>query len=266
MKKLVLISVLLILSVLFSQAQKNVKPIISSQNFTANSELWESIGHGIVNFQADVMYIYGKLYVTDLMPDSANHKIPTLTDAYLFPLYSQFKKNNGEILPGIKDDIFLILRFSYQPVQIYKELASEMRPFSDMLSFKINGTEHKGKVKILIADKDYLAKINSIKPSFLNLVGNLSDIDKNVDSEKMPLIEVDFSQLTNWKGIGTIPFEDFVKVKDVVAKVHAQKKKISITNCPSNKVIAELIQSSKADFVNSRDASKMAGFFEPAKP
>ncbi len=38
----------------------------------------------ILNFEADVMYIYGKLYVTDLMPDSANHKLPTLT----LPLYS----------------------------------------------------------------------------------------------------------------------------------------------------------------------------------
>lgn len=266
MKTYVFIGILVILSIQFSSAQKNAKPIISSQNFTSNNELWESIGYGIINFQADVMYIYGKLFVTDLMPDSANHKLPTLTDAYLYPLYNQFKKNNGEILPGFPEDIFLILKLSNQPVQIYKELASEMRPFSDILSFKINGTEHKGKLKILIDNTDYLDKINSIKPSFLSLVGNLSDIDKNIDSEKMPLIEVEFSQITSWKGVGTIPFDDFVKFKDIVAKVHAQKKKISISNCPSSKTIAELIQSSKADFINTREATRMAGFFETAKP
>lgn len=265
MKKLVFISVVVLLTAQFSHAQKNAKPIISSQNFTSNNELWESIGHGVINFQADVMYIYGKLFVTDLMPDSANHKLPTLTDAYLYPLYNQFKKNNGEILPGYTDDIFLILRFSTQPVQIYKQLASEMRPFSEMLSYKINGTGHKGKLKILIANNDYLDKINSIKPSFLSLVGNLSDIDKNIDSEKMPLIEVEFSQITSWKGVGTIPFEDFVKFKDIVAKVHAQNKKISISNCPSSKTIAELIQSSKVDFINTREATRMAEYFIVSK-
>jgi hypothetical protein len=265
MKKTLFIGIFALLMVQLSDAQKNAKPIISSQNFTSNNELWESIGRGVINFQADVMYIYGKLFVTDLMPDSASHKLPTLSEAYLYPLYNQFKKNNGEILPGYPDDIFLILNFTFQPVQIYKQLATEMRPFSDMLSFKMSGTEHKGKLKILISSKDDLDKINSVKPSFLSLVGNLSDIDKNIDSEKMPLIEVEFSQITNWKGIGNIPFEDFVKFKDTVAKVHAQKKKISITNCPSTKTIAELIQSSKADFINTREATRMADYFVVSK-
>jgi len=266
MKKALCIGILTVLLVQVSYSQKNAKPIINSQNFTTKSELWESIGHGVINFQADVMYIYGKLFVTELMPDSAGHKLPTLTEAYLYPLYNQFKKNNGEILPGFPENIFLILRFGNQPLQIYKHLAGEMQPFSEMLSYKINGSEHKGKLKILITDKDALEKINSIKPSILSLVGNLGDIDKNIDSEKMPLIEVEFSQITSWKGIGNIPFDDFVKIKAIVTKVHAQNKKISITNCPPSKTIAELIQSAKVDFITTREATRMSAYFEVAKP
>ena len=265
MKKLVFIGLTALLSCQLLFAQKNAKPIISSHNFTSNTELWESIGNGVINYQADVMYIYGKLFVTALMPDSAGHKLPTLTDAYLYPLYNQFKKNNGEILQGYPEEIFLILKFSNQPVQIYKQLAAEMRPFSDMLSYKTEAAEHKGKLKILIKDKEYLDKINAIKPGFLSLVGNLSDMDKNIDPEKMPLIEVEFSEITSWKGTGTIPFEDFMKIKEIVAKVHAQNKKISITNCPSSKTIADLIQSSKADFINTPEATRMAGLFGTVK-
>jgi len=265
MNKALIIGVFAVLMVQLAYSQKNVKPIISSRNFDGKAELWESIGHGIINYQADVMYIYGKLYVTPLMPDSANHKLPTLTEAYLYPLYNQYKKNSGEILPGYSGDIFLILNFTTQPVQIYKQLASEMRPFSDMLTTKIEGAEHQGKIRILLKDKNQLDKINSIKPSFLGLVGGLSDIDKNADSGKMPLIEVDFSEITSWKGTGNIPFEDFVKIKDIVAKVHAQNKKISISNCPANKTVADLIQTSKADFVNTPEANQMAGFFEGTK-
>jgi hypothetical protein len=265
MKKALVIGVFVILMVQIAICQKNAKPIISSTNFTNQSELWESIGMGILNYQADVIYIYGKLFVTPTMPDSANHKLPTLTEAYLYPIYNQFKKNNGEMLPGYSGDIFLILNFSAQPVQVYKQLAAELRPFSDMLTSKIEGAEHQGKIRILIKDKNNLDKINSIKPSFLSLAGNLSDIDKNIDSGKMPLIEVDFSEITNWKGTGNIPFEDFVKIKDLVAKVHAQNKKISISNCPNNKTIADLIKTSKADFVNTPEATQMARFFEITK-
>ena len=265
MKKAAFIGVFTLLIIQFAYSQKNAKPIISSRNFNTKAELWESIGNGILNYQADVMYIYGKLYVTPTMPDSAGHKLPTLTDAYLYPIYNQFKKNNSEILPGYSGDIFLILNFTAQPIQIYKQLAAEMRPFSDMLTYKVEGADHQGKLRILIKDKAQLDKINSIKPSFLGLVGNLSDIDKNIDSGQMPLIEVDFSQISSWKGTGNIPFEDFVKIKDMVTKVHAQKKKISLINCPSNKSVADLIQTSKADFINSPEALRMAGFFEAAK-
>ena len=265
MKKTLFIGVLVVLMMQLSFSQKNAKPIISSRNFSNQSELWESIGNGIFNYQADVMYIYGKLYVTPLMPDSAKHKLPTLTEAYLYPLYNQFKKNSGEIIPGYSGDVFLILNFTSQPTQIYKQLAIEMRPFSDMLTYNIDGTEHQGKLGILIKDKSQLEKINNIKPSFLGLVGNLSDIDKNMDSNKMPLIEVDFSELTAWKGIGNIPFEDFTKIKALVDKVHAQKKKISIANCPSYKTVADLILTSKADFMTTAEATRIAGFFESAK-
>ena len=261
MKKLLLVGGFAILMTQFLFAQKNIKPIISAENFENKTKLWESIGSGVINFQADVMYIYGKLYVTPLMPDSANHKLPTLNDAYLYPLYSQFKKNNGEIIPGYSGDVFLILNFANQPIQIYKQLASEMRPFSDMLTYKVEGNTHQGKLRILIKDKAQLDKINGIKPSFLGLVGNLGDVDKNVDSDKMPLIEVDFAELTSWKGIGNIPFEDFTKIKDIVAKVHAQKKKISIANCPPYKTVADLIRSTNADFMNTPETVKMAGFF-----
>jgi hypothetical protein len=97
------------------------------------------------------------------------------------------------------------------------------------------------------------------------LVGNLSDVEKNVDSGQMPLIDVDFSEIINWKGTGNIPFEDFVKIKDLVTKVHGQNKKISFMNCPNNKTVADLIKTSKADFINSQEATQMADYFEGTK-
>ena len=262
MKRTLFFCVFILFIIQLSYSQMNIKPVISSHNFSSKVELWESIGNGILNYQVDVMYIYGKIYVTPSMPDSANHKLPTLTEAYLYPLYNQFKKNKDEILPGYSGDVFLLLNFRAQPIQIYKQLAIEMRPFADMLSYKIEGAEHRGKLRILINDKIQFETINNLKPGFLGLVGNLSDIDKNVDSYKMPLIEVDFDQITTWKGTGNIPFEDFIKIKDLVAKVHSQNKKISTTNCPSNKAVVDLMQTSKVDFINTSEPSRITGFLK----
>jgi len=265
MKKAAIFIIFGILTTQFLWAQKNIKPIISAQNFESQAKLWDAIGKGIYNFQADVMYIYGKNYVTSLMPDSANHKFPTLNDAYLYPLYNQFKKNNGEIIPGYSGDIFLILNIAGQPIQVYKQVVLDMKPFMDMLTYTLDGKKHQGKLRILIKDKMQIDAINSIKPSFLGLVGKQSDVGKSLNQEQMPLIEVDFNEITTWRGTGNIPFEDFMKFKDLVAKVHGENKKICINNCPSYKPVAELIQTIKADFMNTADAIQMSGFFDAAK-
>ncbi|HAH24142.1 MAG TPA: hypothetical protein DCL77_10370 [Prolixibacteraceae bacterium] len=265
MKRTVFAVLFTFISILPAFSQNKIKPILSTCNFGSKTELWGSLGVGILNFQADVMYIYGKLYVTPLMPDSINHKIPTLTDAYLYPLFNQFKKNKGEIIPGYSGDIFLVLNISGQPVQVYKQLAIEMRPFTDMLSFELEGVKHPGKVRILIKDNNQLLQINSIKPSFLGLVGTLADVNKNMDSQKMPLIEVELNEITSWKGTGNIPFQDFLKLKELVAKVHAQNKKISIRNCPSNQMVADVILTSKVDFLNTPEGITVAGYMEVVK-
>ena len=45
---------------------------------------------------------YEEDFITPLMPESAKHKLPTLTSMLnLYPLYNQFKKNNYEIIPEI---------------------------------------------------------------------------------------------------------------------------------------------------------------------
>ncbi len=261
MKKAILILVVFWGFCQIAYSQKFEKPILTSRNFVNNNNLWESIGRGVVNYQADVMYIYGKIFVTSLMPDSSSHKLPTLTDAYLYPLFNQYKKNNSEILPGYSGDIFLVLNLTTQAVQIYKQLAVEMRPFADMLTYTLDGQKHQGKLRILVKDKSAFETINSIKPSFLGLVGNQNDIDKSVDSEKMPLIELDFNELTNWKGTGNIPFEDFTKIKSLVAKIHAQNKKVSLVNCPAYKPVAEFVKSANIDFMNTSEDIRMLDFF-----
>lgn len=264
MKKLIL-AILVYLSVVAVNAQNNSKPVISARNFKNATDLWESIGLGIINYRADVMYIYGNLYVTDAMPDSANHHLPTLTEAYLYPLYNQFKKNNGEILPGYAGDIYLILNFTFQPVQIYRQLAAEMRPFSDMLTYSADGKKHQGKLTILINDRKSLEKINSIKPSFLALVGTPEDLEKNADSGKMPLIEVRLNEFTTWNGLGNIPFDDFTKLRQLVEKAHAQNKKVVLTNCPVSKNIADLVKTVKIDFLATPEDQRMARLFMEAK-
>lgn len=265
LKKTVFLVVLLGVSALVTLAQHPIKPIISARNFESQADLWNALGKGIYNYQADVMYIYGKNFVTPVMPDSVNHRAPTLRDAYLYPLYNQFKKNNGEFVAGYQNDIFLILNFTAQPVQAYKQLIQDLRPFMEMLSYVDEGKMHPGKLRILVKDKQQYEALKTIKPDLLGLTGDKTDIGKSTDPTEMPLIEVFFSELTSWKGTGNIPFEDFMKLKDLVTKVHSFRQKISFRNCPPYKSVAEVMLTIKADFMNTTDAFQLSEQLDSVK-
>jgi len=264
MKKCLLI-ILFAFLVVKIYAERKVKPIIASQNFYNQNDIWDAIGKGIINFEADIMYIYGRNYVTRSMPDSINHQFPTFINAYLYPLYNQFKKNNGEIIPGFKSEIFLIVNFASTPLQVYNKLVAEMAPFKEMMTYQKDGKLIQGKARVLINDSNYYNKFKSKQNNFFGVVGKIDDIEKNFDSALMPLIEIDFEKITRWNGTGNIPYEDFVLLKNLVSKVHAQDKKLSIFNCPEEKSLFELLLKSKVDYIKIQNNINISEIFETLK-
>jgi len=246
-------------------AQKKVKPIIADQNFYKQNDIWEAIGFGVLNFEADLMYIYGRNYVTHSMPDSIDHQFPTFVNSYLYPLFNQFKKNKGEIYPGCKSEIFLIVNFVSTPLQVYNKLISDLAPFKEMISYQKDGNMLQGKLRILINNPDFYDKLKSKQNTYFGLVGKVEDLEKNIDSELMPLIELDFTKITSWNGAGNIPYEDFVKLKNLVNKVHEQEKKLCIFNCPDEKSLIELFNKTHVDFIKVQNFRDFADKFDSIK-
>ena len=121
---------------------------------------------------------------------------------------------------------------------------------------------------VVKADKK-LSVLNAVFDQFDQLTNLFVDlIVKNGREAYLSQIASSFDVLLK-AHLGIVPvtlisaqkLDDKVK-KEIVSKVHSQNKKISIVHCPANKTIADLIQSSKADFINTSDAIQMAGFLE----
>lgn len=246
------------------QAQELPTRIISSDNMTSKEEIWNLLGLGISNFEVDLMYIYGDLFVTSTMPDSANHLTPTLSDAYLFPLFSNFKKNGNSLANGDSRESFILLNIHNEFKKTNKTLKAIISPLRDLISYD-NGSWHEGKIRFLVKNKDFENEITRDGFTCIGLVGNKLDIESELDSHQMPLIELDFNELTNWSGVGNIPFPDYVKIKELVNKVHQKNRKLSIINCPTHKTAWEALASSKVDFINTNDPLNVSNFLNERK-
>lgn len=264
MKKRTSILLVFIVIANWIYAQEAGTRIISSTDLTNKDEIWNLLGHGISNYQVDLMYIYGELYVTASMPDSANHFIPSFSDAYLFPLYSNLKKNGNSIVNGDNRESYIILNihneFKKSNARL-KKIASNLR---DFITFYNDGW-HEGKIGILINNKSLLNEVSKDNFTCLGVVGTPEDIDSDLDNHQMPLIEIDFSKLTTWSGVGNIPFPDFVKIKELVNKVHLKNRKLSVVNCPNHKTAWDVLITAKVDFINTNDPINICNYLSERK-
>jgi len=60
--------------------------------------------------------------------------------------------------------------------------------------------------------------------------------------------------------VGKMPFEEFLKLKDVIRKTHEQGKKIRVFNCPEDENIWDVLVSAGVDFINNSNPSKFKKF------
>lgn len=253
----------MILALLFSHpvVQGQVKPqVIYSGNIKSESEIGNFLSQGVHNFELDVMPIYGELYVTAIMPDSANHSKPTLRKAYLLPLFNQINgKENPEHF-GSEVKSYLILNMVFGSPQVYKILRSQLSPIHDVLTYKLNDSWHLGALQVAVKDEVLKSRIHDAKRVLTGVIGNLNDRDSTFDENTMPFIEVKFSEMTSWNGLGNIPFEEYLSLKNLAADIHRKGKKICISDCPKTDEAWDVLIKAKVDFISTVDAIELQKF------
>ena len=132
-------------------------------------------------------------------------------------------------------------------------------PLKGLIAYQNEGL-HEGKIRFLVKDKSWKDEISKDGFTCLGLVGNEDDLESTLEYFQMPMIELDFTELTTWSGVGNIPFPDFVKIKELVNKVHQKGRKLSIINCPNHKTAWDVLITSKVDFINTNDPINVCNY------
>jgi hypothetical protein len=262
MKKYILLAGLfLTIGILKGTSQVPVMPnMVLTQEFFSDKDIWPTFTQGVVHYEAQIMYIYGEVYVTSQMPDSANHTMPTFRSSYLLPIYSQYKKNGGKVHENFDDEMYLFLDIKYDAKKTCQKLWEELSPYNEILTYRIGPQWHEGKLKIVVFGNAPLHVLQQERISFAAIQGTIDDIVKNYDSKLMPVIGINFEKDINWNGVGKMPFDEFMKTKDIIRKAHEQGKKIRVFNCPEEENIWDVMLTTGVDFINTSSAAKFSKF------
>lgn len=267
MKRRMLVAVLfLLVGIIKGFSQAELMPnFVSTQEFVTAKDIWPTFTEGVVHYEAQIMYIYGEVYVASQMPDSANHTLPTFRSTYLLPIYSQYKKNQGKINPIFDEEMYLFLDIKYDPKKTYNKIWEQLSPYHEMLTYRVGPQWHEGKLKVIFVGNAPMRTFQQERVCFVEAQGTIDDLDKNYDNKVMPLIGIDFENDIEWNGLGKMPFEEYKSFKEIIRKAHEQGKKVRVYNLPNEENIWDIFYTAGVDMISSNDPARFKKFMESKK-
>lgn len=260
MKKIIAIS--LVLSVCFNlSAQVKPLPLAHSHNdYEQNRPLFDALENGFTSVEADVLYIYGQLFVGHNMPNTKRHKLKTLTKQYLKPLYKRFKANNGEIYQGYEGDFYLWIDIKFEPARAYKALRKALMPYKEMLNYYEGNQFHQGKITVIISGDRPFRPLLFDDLKLMTLDGRPSDLNKNYPTTVMPFISEHAGKVCQTKDLEAIGEKELRLVANFTAKAKAQGKKVRLWATPEAEILWAELTKAGVDLLNTDDLIRLKNY------
>ncbi len=254
-----LLTLLTTISIFLSlTAQVTPLPLAHSHNdYNRKNPLKDALANGFTSVEADVLYIYGKLYVGHNMPNKKRHQLKTLTKQYLKPLYKQFKDNGGEIYKGYEGDFYLWIDIKFEAGRSYKALRERLYPFREMLTYYENGKLHQGKVMVILSGDRPFRQLLFDDLQLMTLDGRPGDLDKNYATKLMPFISEHagkICQVTNYDDVGKAEIQ---RIYEFAAKAKAQGKKVRLWATPEREELWDELVKAEVGLINTDDLGRL---------
>lgn len=239
-------------------AQVTPLPLAHSHNdYNRKNPLKDALANGFTSVEADVLYIYGKLYVGHNMPDKKRHKLKKLTKQYLKPLYKQFKANGGEIYKGYTGDFYLWIDIKFEAGKSYKALRERLYPFREMLTYYENGELHQGKVTVILSGDRPFRQLLFDDLQLMTLDGRPSDLEGNYDAALMPFVSEHAGRLCQVTSYDDVGEKELKRIYEFAAKAKAQGKKVRLWATPEDEALWDELVKAGVGLINTDDLGRL---------
>lgn len=215
------------------------QPHIHSHNdYFQKFPLITALSSGATSIEIDVIFKEGQLLVAHDQRGISSAK--TIQELYLKPVVSLSKLHPEK----------------FANVQFMVDVKNEPQKSLETLVSIINTTPE---LKMLLTTKKIKpfvisgSRPSSYKewPEFILFDQQTLDINENTPLEKIAFFSFSFQNFSKWNGKGRLTYDDEIKLKDVISKVHAMGKKIRFWASPDTKSAWYTLYNAEADYINT---------------
>ncbi len=251
MKNVFCLLITLVCALVLRAADAPITPLTNvhaHNDYEHTHPLFDALDQGFCSVEADIHLVDGKLLVAhdrrSVKPDR------TLQSLYLDPLQTRGRANGGHVFRD-GPEFFLLIDFKTAPGPTWEVLRGVLKNYADMLTeFRDDSVQRKAVTVILTGDSP--REQVAAEPVRLAAVdGRLPDLKTNPNPHLVPWISEDWWSDFKWGGNGAMPADQMTKLREIVAKAHAQGRKVRFWGGPDIPALWRVQLDAGVDFINT---------------
>jgi alkaline phosphatase len=232
------------------------KLIHSHNDYDQRLPFYQAYAQQMASIEADI-YTTGKadeLLVAHNKEDLGS--APTLEESYIDPIVSLFRLNKGRAWRG-SDKYFVLLVDLKTPADPTLDLLiKKLQPYPDVFDPAVNPQA----VRVVISGNRPDVSTFTDYPSMILFDGILTDYTPQ-QLERIYMISLNFRLYSRWDGEGSIPEDEFKRLKETIAKAHALGKPIRFWGCPDGENAWLTFHQMGIDYINTDQPEACAAYF-----
>ena len=218
---------------------------------------------GFTSIEVDVWLVDGEVRAgTTRSAAVAGRDLESL---YLAPLEALARMNRGRVLPGQKGPTQLLLDVRSGAVGTYAAIDAVLRRHPQLLTSWQGGTRTTRAVSVVVSGNRDLATMRAQTQRRASYDARQSELTTSLPASLAPTVGVDWTAFTGWRGTTPLPTAVRDRLKALVAKAHAQGRRVRFYATPDAAGTARTrvwtaLRSAGVDHLGSSDLRGLRGF------
>lgn len=217
MKQIILGFLVLILLSCTAQNKEKVEviPAHSHNDYEQSRPLFNALDCNFKSVEADVYSIGDSLFVAHDFDQIRPGQ--TLRSLYLEPLRKRIEQNKGSVY-GNGEEVILFIDIKDDAMKTYQLLDKILKTYANDLTAFENGEKKKGSIMVVVSGNRPFDFMKSQNVRYAGFDGRLENLDSGISPTLMPVVSDNWTKYFSWDGIGEMPKEEVIKLKDFAAK------------------------------------------------
>jgi hypothetical protein len=221
--------------------------------------LQDALDHGFGSVEADIYLVDGALLVAHDRDSVRADR--TLEGLYLAPLRARIAAHGGRVYEG-RPPLTLLIDVKSDAEPTWAALESLLRRYDDVFTSWHGDSMTARPVVAVISGERPLVTLPAERDRWAALDGRLADLDASpsLPAAAMPLVSDDWKNVTKWRGEGAVPGSVRRRLVAIVARAHAQRRRLRFWNTPDSPVVWRLLLESGVDLIGADDLDGLRSF------